>query len=91
MMNLTPPASNVLTASAHVTTKKMSDKSYSVCNHCGGGIGCDKCHQGWECTKFCTEYNLCHPDIKDDHYGLDCEFCEKGWKLGPYVPPTPLL
>jgi len=69
----------------------MSNKSYSVCNHCGGGIGCDKCHQGWECTKFCTEYNLWHPDIKDDHYGLDCEFCEKGWKLGPYVPPTPLL
>ena len=64
----------------------MSDNSYAACNHCGGK-GCDKCHQGWECTKFCEEYHPWYPlgshrPLKDDHYGLECDFCTRGWSIG---------
>ena len=59
----------------------MSDKSYSVCLHCWGK-GCDKCHQGWECTKFTEEYYRYSPNIKNDHYDTECDFCSRGWKLG---------
>jgi len=57
-----------------------------ICCHCNGK-GCDKCHQGWECTNFCEEYHPWYPfgsstPIKDDHYGLECGFCIRGWKIG---------
>ena len=66
----------------------MSDKCYSCCTHCRGG-GCDKCHQGWECANFCEEYHQGYPlgsyhPIKDSHYGTECSFCKRGWKLGKY-------
>ena len=54
---------------------------YYICMHCGGK-GCDKCHQGWECTQFLEEYYKYSPKIKDPNYGKECSFCKRGWKLG---------
>ncbi len=65
-----------------VTSKFV--KTYNMghtCMKCGGR-GCDKCHQGFECTKFTEEYYKNSPKLKDPLYGTECYYCQRGWRLG---------